>query len=156
MAATESAELAVFKALLAVYTADSDKFGAGSVSQGIRNFSRMQAPGDNLTGNYILVEAFPQVDDTLDNDYVRVAIRMHIYVNKDVAVADDNSAGELDAIMGEIRRLYHRKILADTSDWGFNRVFITREIILPRSPQAEERSDLVHAVVEMELTAKKL
>lgn len=120
MPALELHHEVLYNALLAVYTADSNKFSGGSFSKGVRDFVR---EGDRRTGNlvlpYIEVVIRDERTDSLDRQYVECVATFIIHTNVDQSHSDQ------DDIASEINRLYHDVSLNSTgTDWKFGRCFV--------------------------------
>lgn len=146
-----SANEAVFASLEAKWSSDADKLGGGVVSQGVRDFKRMGHPRSSLSDPYIVVDITTQVADSIMADAIRAFIRMHLYVKRQTAIGETGgSQGEADAIMADIRTVYHRATLADQTGWTFGSIFIGRQFDVPHQDDT-----MLHFITELETTVCK-
>lgn len=146
-----AANEAVFMSLEAKWSGDADKLGGGVVSQGVRDFKRMGHPRSALSDPYIVVDITTNAFDTLTADAVRAFIRMHLFIKRQTAIGETGGTqGEADAIMADIRTVYHRATLADQTGWTSGSVFIGRQFDVPHADDT-----MLHFITELETTVCK-
>lgn len=108
----------LFSALEAIWSADANKLGGGTVDQGARDFIRAQDSRDNLAVPYVVVTIEDERDDA-GGPYCDCRATFVIHTQSNLAHAEQN------AIAGEIQRLYHDvDISATGTDWKFTKVFV--------------------------------
>lgn len=118
MPAQEHIHEVLFTALRAIWNADSNKLGGGTVTLGAREFVRAQDSQDNLPVPYVVCAI---EDERVDagGPYADCRATLVVHTQANLAHAEQN------ALAGEIQRLYHDIDISSTgTDWKFTKTFV--------------------------------
>ncbi len=105
-----SARYDLFTALQALYTADANKLGAGTVDKGVRDFLIEGVDLANRVPPYLFVELTEQSDNTIGTDSRTINVSMHLFTEPDRSVV------EQETIADQIRVKFDNITLTGT-DW---------------------------------------
>lgn len=146
-----SLERDVYAGIEAIYLADTGSGGLNESASDHRvnpeDFSRHDDPDDRQNGNYPSIRV--ECDSSEERDAFgvgagRVFGRFHV-----VARRNTNAFATMDRVTYRIRTIYHTVAPADTSDWNFSPIIVTRTSKGPSSATEFKR------VVEFTLVATR-